>query len=397
MKRWRKPATRLLLVAFVLSLLAHLLALGSGLVSFDGIDMPDDPTLRKLSATLQDMQMDTPKPAALSAPRIAGTLGMPAGEASQPATEQPKPKPKAKANKPGKPNKAVASAPQAIVKAESSLPALAANVPPVPQQASATVAEAPAVKVVSSAPKAEVANAQPEAEDKQALVKPDERITRFPAQARMQYGLYLSGVLLGNGEMHWQRQDGAYSLITDVTPVVGPKLRYETVGNITPQGLRPERFKATRDGQPREYAQFDWAGGTLAYGDKEAKSEPLQAGAQDWLSLGVQLALRGKKMGDAPVQITTGKKVYRMVLQPEGETDFDTGKGVIRAVVVRVRQADELTEFWLAPDFGNIPVRIMRVDKDKRIELRANLIEFDGDTVWKQPPRQPRHDNESKR
>ena len=81
-------------------------------------------------------------------------------------------------------------------------------------------------------------------------------------------------------------EDGAYSLITDVTPVVGPKLRYETVGNITPQGLRPERFKATRDGQPREYAQFDWAGGTLAYGDKEAKSEPLQAGAQDWLSLG---------------------------------------------------------------------------------------------------------------
>lgn len=394
MKRWRKPATRLLLVAFVLSLLAHLLALGSGLVSFDGIDMPDDPTLRKLSATLQDMQMDAPKPAALSAPRIAGTLGMPAGEASQPATEQPKPKPKAKANKPGKPNKAVASAPQAMVKAESSPPALAANVTP---QASAAVAEAPAAKVVSSAPKAEVANAQPEAEDKQALVKPDERITRFPAQARMQYGLYLSGVLLGNGEMHWQRQDGAYSLITDVTPVVGPKLRYETVGNITPQGLRPERFKATRDGQPREYAQFDWAGGTLAYGDKEAKSEPLQAGAQDWLSLGVQLALRGKKMGDAPVQITTGKKVYRMVLQPEGETDFDTGKGVIRAVVVRVRQADELTEFWLAPDFGNIPVRIMRVDKDKRIELRANLIEFDGDTVWKQPPRQPRHDNESKR
>lgn len=391
MKRWRRPAAGLLLAAFVLSLLLHVLALGSGLVSFDSIDMPDDPALRQLSATLQDMQLsEPPVPPAHSAPRIAGTLGVPAGEASQPVADKPK-------HSSRKPRRTTASAPRAVAKLEASQAQVAANVPLQKAQASAVVAAAPMAKPVASAPLAEVADAKPEAVENGERVRPDERITRFPAQARMQYGLYLSGVLLGNGEMHWQRQDGAYSLITDVTPVVGPKLRYETVGNITPQGLRPERFKATRDGQPREYAQFDWAGGTLAYGDKEAKSEPLQAGAQDWLSLGVQLALRGKKMGDAPVQITTGKKVYRMVLRPEGETDFDTGKGVIRAVVVRVRQAEELTEFWLAPDFGNIPVRIMRVDKDKRIELRANLIEFDGDTVWKQPPRQPRQDNESKR
>lgn len=390
MKRWRKPATRLLLVAFVLSLLAHLLALGSGLVSFDSIDMPDDPALRQLSATLQDMQMDTPKPPAHSAPRIAGTLGVPAGEASQPAADRPK-------HKPQKPQKNRASAPLAVAKVDASQPQVAVKLPAQKAQASAVLAEAPAAKPMASAPVAVVADAKPDGVENPDLVKPDERITRFPAQARMQYGLYLSGVLLGNGEMRWQRDGGSYSLITDVTPIVGPKLRYETVGNITAQGLRPERFKATRDGQPREYAQFDWAGGTLAYGDKEAKSEPLQAGAQDWLSLGVQLALRGKKMGEAPVQITTGKKVYRMALRPEGETDFDTGKGVIRAVVVRVRQEDELTEFWLAPDFGNIPVRIMRADKDKRIELRATLIEFDGETVWKQPPRQPRQNNESKR
>lgn len=390
MKRWRKPATRLLLVAFVLSLLAHLLALGSGLVSFDSIDMPDDPALRQLSATLQDMQMDTPKPPAHSAPRIAGTLGVAAGEASQPAADKPK-------HTPRKPRKTTASAPLAVAKVEASQPAVAAKLPPEKVQASTAVAETPAAKLAASAPVAEVADAKPDAVENPDLVKPDERITRFPAQARMQYGLYLSGVLLGNGEMRWQRDGSGYSLITDVKPVIGPKLHYETVGSITAQGLRPESFKATRDGQPREYAQFDWAGGTLAYGDKEAKSEPLQAGAQDLHSLPVQLALRGKKMGDAPVLITNGKKVYRMALRPEGETDFDTGKGVIRAVVVRVRQEDELTEFWLAPDFGNIPVRILRADKDKRIELRATLIEFDGDTVWKQPPRQPRQNNESKR
>lgn len=390
MKRWRKPAAGLMAVAFILSLLAHILALGSGLVSFDSIDMPEDPALRQLSATLQDMQLDAPKPPALSAPRIPGTLGVPRGEASQPVADKPKPKHEkvAAKRKPQPAASAVAAEPptpdQQVAQAEASAPmAKAANV----------------AKPAASAPLAEVAskladNAEADSND---VVKPDERITRFPTQARMQYGAYMSGVLLGNGEMRWQRDGSGYSLITDVKPVIGPRLHYETVGSITAQGLRPESFKATRDGQPREYAQFDWAGGMLAYGDKEAKSEPLQAGAQDLHSLPVQLALRGKKMGEAPVLITNGKKVYRMALRPEGETDFDTGKGVIRAVVVRVRQEDELTEFWLAPDFANIPVRILRADKDKRIELRANLIELDGDTVWKQPPRQPRQQNESKR
>jgi len=123
LKRWRKPATRLLLVAFVLSLLAHLLALGSGLVSFDSIDMPDDPALRQLSATLQDMQMDTPKPPAHSAPRIAGTLGVPVGEASQPVADKPK-------HTPRKPRKTTASAPLAVAKVEASQPAVAAKLPP---------------------------------------------------------------------------------------------------------------------------------------------------------------------------------------------------------------------------------------------------------------------------
>lgn len=389
MKRWRKPAASLMAVAFILSLLAHILALGSGLVSFDSIDMPEDPALRKLSATLQDMQLDVPKPPALSAPRIPGTLGVPAGEASQPLADKPKPKHEKAAAK-RKPQPAAS--------------ALAAE-PPAPDQqlaqaeASAPMANAANLARQASAPQAEAASkpADKADADSEKVVKPDERITRFPAAARMQYGLYLSGVLLGSGEMRWQRNGGNYSLITDVTPVVGPKLRYETVGSITTQGLRPESFKATRNGEPREYARFDWAAATLAYGDKEHKTEPLQGGAQDWLSLGVQLALHGKKLSDAPIQITTGKKVYRMALRPEGETDFDTGAGAIRAVVVRVRDEAELTEFWLAPDFANIPVRILRADKDKRIELRANLIELDGDTVWKQPPRQPRHQNESKR
>ena len=364
-----------MLLAFVLSLLAHLTMLGSGLLSFDAVDMPDDPKLRQLTAKLETMQLDEASAPALQMPALPGTLGAAGGEASQPAAARPKPKPVRKT-----PRAQPASAPLAVAAA-----AVAASAPVAEAKhaASASMAQQPASSAVAEAPP-------------QDTVKPDKPIRRFPLSARVQYGLLYSGVLVGQGNMLWQRDGNSYSLLTDVVPAIGPKLHYETVGSVGKQGLKPERFEASRDGEPRERAYFDWGAGVLTFGDRTAdKSEPLEAGAQDWLGLGVQLALRGDNMGDAPIQITTGKKVYRMLLKPDGETDFDTGDGNIRAVVVRVKQPDEMYEFWLAPDFANIPIRVLRVGKDARYELRANLIELAGQTVWKQPPRKLR--NESKR
>ncbi|SCK04820.1 Protein of unknown function [Vogesella sp. LIG4] len=366
-----------MLLAFAISLLAHLTMLGSGLVSFDTVEMPADPKLHKLTARLENMQMDEASSPALQMPDLPGTLGAAGGDASQPAAARPKPKPARKKPRPSA--EQASSAPLAVASAAASAP-LPEPKPAPKLAASSSKAEQPASAALAAAPA--------------DTVKPDKPIRHFPLGARVQYSLFYSGLSAGQGSMVWQRDGNNYSLVTDVVPIIGPKIHYETTGTVGKQGLKPDRFEGTRDGELRDRAYFDWSAGVLRYGDRNAdKSEPLDPGAQDWLGLGVQLALRGDNMGDAPIQITTGKKVYRMLLKPEGETDFDTGDGSIRAVVVRVKQPDELYEFWLAPDFANIPIRVLRVGKDARYEMRANLIELAGKTVWKQPPRKLNNEN----
>lgn len=384
MKRLRLAVP--LLLALLLSLLLHLGIMGSGLLSFGSIDMPDDPALRKLSAKLEGVALEAdkaspPASAAVSLQAVDhGGVALATGDASAPVVQR---KPKKSVPKKQQAEPGTAAIPQLATADSTAASAPASTTAEKTEQASAAKNSA----VDSSAPVAEAGS---------ELVLPPQRLAKFPDVARIEYGLLSRGILLGHGEMNWQRGQGQYRIHTTVKPVLGPTFSFESNGKISKNGLQPQSFAATRDNQPREFARFDWAAGTLEYGDKdkETQHEALKPGALDWLSMGFELALRGEQAGAAQRQVTTGKKVYQFALQLAGETDFDTGEGNIRAVVVRARNDKDLIEFWLAPDFANIPVRIMRVDNDKRFELRATLIEFNGAVLWKQPPRrQTNHEN----
>lgn len=358
-----------LLLALLASLLLHLALFGGSLLSFDSSAPADEAPLRKLSITLQAMapaQDDASAPAAVALGMVAATADGAAGDASAPPSQAPRPAKGVKA-KPA--------------------PAKPAAVP-----SGATAAVTPAGGALRAAEASAPAVASPGAEHGEP---PAPKLARFPDAARLEYALLSSGLQLGRGEMSWQRSGGDYRIVTTVKPLIGPTLRYEVHGEVGRNGLQPQRFSASRNEQPREYARFDWAGGVLDYGDKEAKQAPLQPGALDWLSLAFELGLRGEQPGAATRQVTTGKKVYQFVLQLAGETDFEAGGGTLRVVVLRARNDKDLFEFWLAPDFANLPVRIMLADNDKRFELRATLIEFNGAVVWTPPPpqRSSKHEN----
>ena len=357
-RRWRRP----LLLALLASLLLHLLLFGGGLLSFDGA-APEEAPLRQLSISLQAMapEQGDASAAAVALGGVAPGADPAATEASAAAEQVPRPAPPSKAK------------PQ---------PAKSGSVPAVVPPAIAAEASAPAAVVAPVAAPAATETSAP----------PAPKLARFPDAARLEYGLYGSGLPLGRGEMRWQRHGADYRIVTTVKPLIGPTLRYEVHGEVGRDGLRPQRFSASRNDAPREYAQFDWAGGVLDYGDKEAKQAPLQPGALDWLSLAFELGLRGEQPGTATRQVTTGKKVYQFALQLAGETDFEAGGGTLRALVLRARNDKDLIEFWLTPDFANLPIRIMRVDNDKRFELRATLIEFNGAVVWTPPPQRPNKD-----
>lgn len=362
-RRWRWP----LLLALLASLLLHLLLFGGSLLSFDGA-APAEAPLRKLTISLQAMapEQEASAPAAVALGMAAATEDGVAADASAPPAQAPRP---------ARPVKAVRAKPAPVrpVTAPPALPHSVATVAQAGSDGRAAEASAPA------------ASAEP-------VEQPAPKRTRFPDAARLEYALLSSGLPLGRGEMSWQRSGGDYRIVTTVKPLIGPTLRYEVHGELGRNGLQPQRFNASRNDAPREYARFDWAGGVLDYGDKEAKQAPLQPGALDWLSLAFELGLRGEQPGAATRQVTTGKKVYQFALQLAGETDFEAGGGTLRAVVLRARNDKDLIEFWLAPDFANLPIRIMRVDNDKRFELRATLIEFNGAVVWTPPPQRPNKD-----
>ncbi|WP_434633444.1 DUF3108 domain-containing protein [Chromobacterium sp. CV08] len=356
---------RLLLIALVLSLLLHLALLGSDLLPAISAPPAEEPKLEKIDVKMQAMRLDeTPPP---RAPQAAG-VSLP------PARTAPKPKPKPA-------RKREASKPVEQVKPASA---------PTTETPAARTSSAPATEIASAAEAASApAAAVPPREnhaDNAGFLHPDAPQQAFPAAARIRYQGYWGSAMVGFGDLDWQRGQGHYRLDITVSPFIGPKLRYLAQGTIDKSGLRPDSIQSFRGGDLKEAARFDYEAGLLRYGGSEDKQLPLKPGAQDAFSLAFQLALKGGDLGSAPIQITTAKKVYEYPMAPAGAFDYDTGAGKMRVIVFRAQGDGDVTEFWLAPDFANLPVRILRADKDKRIELKAIRVDVNGKRQWELPP-----------
>lgn len=382
---------RLILLALALSLAIHLGVLGSGLLPEVRLELPPDQDLRDISVKMQALDADEPA----AKPAQQGAVAQLRPAAPKPAPAKPAAK-KAEASAPqaasepvvaqALPSKNASSAPAAEPKPDASMPSAENKI-----ASSAPVADNMAAndKDEASAPTAEAA-----ADD--GYLHPKSKLRGFPRQATLGYQVFYGSAMLGTGTLDWSRGDGGYRLDINAAPFIGPKLRYLSEGRFKSKtGLLPDSLQAWRGGQVKESAHFDYNAGQLRYGDQGDKLLDLKPGAQDVFSLAFQLGLKGGELGPEPIQITTGKKVYEYPMHPSGEADYDTGAGKIRVIVFRAQGDGDINEFWLAPEFSNLPVRIQRIDKDKRIDLRAVRIDVNGAPQWKLPPQPTRkHKND---
>ena len=367
----KRPTPRQLtwLAALVVSLALHLLIVADLKPFRFAPAAPPEAAVRPLSVELFAQQVAAPAAPAAAAAAAAATV--PAPLPSAPAIVLPDTRP-AKPAKKARP-KPVPAEPAA---AAPDTPGESGDTPP-PTDSPAAAAE-PAAPPPAS-----------EGDDEAALAAlAAQNAKRFPQHATLVYEVYYSNFLAGLGDFDWRLDGTRYRIDVLLRPIIGPRLHYQSQGSVTATGLRPDEFIAERGGKRRESARFDWDSKTLTYGSEGDKTAPLEAGAQDIISVAFQIALKGGATLDKPIQITTGKKVYTYPVVTVGDSDVMVGDTRVPAVLARSQGDGDTTEFWLAPQYHNLPIRIRRRDEDKVLDQRLIKLVIGNETKLEKPARE---------
>lgn len=191
--------------------------------------------------------------------------------------------------------------------------------------------------------------------------------------------------------LKWESGNGRYSL-TIGAALFGRTRAFSSEGRIGKNGLEPERFTDTRDGKLANQAVFDWSSRllTLHDGDKTSVDE-LHQGDQDLFSAAFQFALQGVHSRSFTFSMISGRKVYKNVAFAviEEQTWRLSGQ-LVDVVLLRGTFEDRVFDFWLAPQWSNLPVRmVLNMGKDAPLDLWATQIDIDGTAVLQPPTADP--------
>jgi uncharacterized Zn-binding protein involved in type VI secretion len=208
-----------------------------------------------------------------------------------------------------------------------------------------------------------------------AQAAPEAAATELPREAHIVYDvLYGSaGMRVGRAEQHWRIEGGRYTLSTELKPIVGSQIRYESSGRLGADGLVPERFAEYRGGnaQPRTHAEFDWPQHQVHYGsDEPLRQAPLSTGAQDVNALPYQLAWLGARAARA-MQVVSGRGQSQQRFASAGSATLPLDGQPVALQGWRAVEGPDRTEVWLAPSLANLPLRVRRVDDDKELQFVA--------------------------
>jgi hypothetical protein len=251
------------------------------------------------------------------------------------------------------------------------LPAPVADETPSPDESAAAETAAP-----------ETAAPAPAAEDSQPTVVATAPASTFSAEApplpafprsgRIAYAMLYGrdqfpvGTTVQSWKIDGTRyQFASHSETTGLADVLRSQYRnYFSRGELTPDGLRPERFLMSRDrgrGTEEARATFNWDEGTVTLGSGgNQHQEPLSRGSQDLVSFMYQLAIEPPAPGRKSVKITNGSHLDTYQIEVLPEEKIETPLGIFRALPVKqVRTpGKESMDVWLAVEYRYLPIRI---------------------------------------
>jgi len=170
-----------------------------------------------------------------------------------------------------------------------------------------------------------------------------------------------------SAELLW-RQDGTqYEARQQIKAFLLGARSQSSVGQITPQGLRPTRFGDKS--RSERAAHFDFERGEVIF-SANAPRAAIGSGAQDRLSVFIQL---GALLAAAPERYPPGTRITlttvgarsaeRWTFTVEGPQTLDLPAGSTPALKLQRlprpdQRYDQKAELWLGTDMGYLPVRI---------------------------------------
>lgn len=348
------PSRQKLLALGLLVLLVHL-----------GILMSSGESLWRLhseSQKLGPLQTRVLAPATLSPEPAAKTSAQAAPKTQRPPPKAPSaPAQGAEASPAGMSAVASSALPEPLVAPEA-LPAQAQEMPP------ATNTPPTPIDTVAALPEKTSDVPPPQTpQDKALVAKPGS----FPENIQINYKL--TGRERGldyfaSGFLKWQVKPAGsaprnYEAELRVRAfLVGSRI-WRSQGVLADDGLMPKRYSDSW--RSERAAHFDAAQRTISFSGN-TPSAPLQAGAQDQVSLFIQMAAAVtsqsfKKGTELNIQTATGRDAvnWRMTYQSDEPIDVKGERLEAQRWICLPRgKFDNQIEMWLSPKYGGMPVRI---------------------------------------
>lgn len=209
----------------------------------------------------------------------------------------------------------------------------------------------------------------------------------MPQRVTIVYDVMMGSFSLGTGTEVLENNGSSYSIVSQTHPagiaalIPKAKMRRESRGMITSQGLRPQQFLEQLGKDEPAIAKFDWEKKLITFErGGNAQSEALPNIAYDRLCIAYNFVFHQPQGEDFQFYMTDGKRLsdYRYLMV--GKEILNTPMGKIQTVhwtKQREKETDRGADLWLATEQYYLPVRIVFTDKGgRRYDQVAKQISY---------------------
>jgi hypothetical protein len=202
-----------------------------------------------------------------------------------------------------------------------------------------------------------------------------------PSSITLTYDLKRNGKLFANVTEHF-KQDGKTYAIESVTKgkgiyaLLGDRI-LKSNGLVTKQGLKPLHFESLQSKKTDKAIinDFDWEKSVVNMQIKgEQKTEDLQKGTQDLLSVMYQFMFVKPKVSNLKVPVSIGKRITQKSFEVDSNNQITTDMGEFKALRLSSKNDEDTKTIYLAKDKQYIPVKMELLEDGAKIEQTITKI-----------------------